>query len=81
MTRPSPRPRPKPKAALGVNSPKVTVKSDSERLTGVPDKPPAPPQKQITYFDTTYIRSETPIGFEAATFCKTGVDLAPGNVA
>lgn len=73
MNRPSPRPRPKPAAD---NT--ITEKSPSERLTGVADKP-ATPRTQITYHEATYVRAETPIGFEAATFCKTGVDLAPGS--
>lgn len=74
MNRPSPRPRPKPAAD---NT--ITEKSPSERLTGVADKPAAAPRTQITYHESTYVRAETPIGFEAATFCKTGVDLAPGE--
>jgi len=71
VTPPSPRPRPKP-----ASDNTVTQKSPSERLTGVADKT-AVPRTQITHHDVTYVRAETPIGFEAATFCKTGVDLAP----
>ena len=33
--------------------------------------------KQVTFSGLKFVRSEMPIGFEAATFCKTGVDLAP----
>ena len=32
--------------------------------------------KQVTFSGLKFVRSEMPIGFEAATFCKTGVDLA-----
>lgn len=72
MNRPSPRPRPKPADNA------ITEKSPAERLTGVAEKP-STPRTQITYHEATYVRAETPIGFEAATFCKTGVDLAPAS--
>jgi hypothetical protein len=68
VTRPSPRPRPKKAAELGVTS----QKSGSERLTGQPDK--AEP-KQATFSGLTFIRSQNPIGFEAALACKNGEGL------
>jgi hypothetical protein len=69
VTRPSPRPRPKPKASLG-----VTTKSDSERLTGVEDSKPAE-QKNVTHLGHRFNKSVNPIGFEAATACKSGIGL------
>jgi hypothetical protein len=76
MTRPSPRPHPKKPAELGV----TTQKTPSERLTGQPDKADkAPPKTQVTWTDRKWLRSETPVAFEAATFIKTGVDLAPAD--
>lgn len=74
MTRPSPRPRKEKAAELGVTS----QKSASERITGQPDKP-EPPKTQVTYSALKFVRSDTPIAFEAATFIKTGVDLAPAD--
>jgi len=69
MTRPSPRPRPKKPASLGVTS----QKSPSERLTGVEDK--AEPKTQVTWSGHKFLKSETPVGFEAALAVKTGVGM------
>lgn len=69
QVKPSPSPRPKSTTA-GT----TTQKSPSERITGQPDKAP---RKQITHAGATWTRAENPIGFEAATFLKTGVELAP----
>lgn len=68
MTRPSPRPRKEKTGELGVTS----QKSGSERLTGQPDKPEP---KQATFSGLTFIRSQNPIGVEAALACKTGEGL------
>jgi hypothetical protein len=68
MTRPSPRPRKEKAGELGVTS----QKSASERITGQPDKPEP---KQVTFSGLTFIRSQNPIGFEAAAACKAGEGL------
>lgn len=71
VTRPSPRPRKEKAGELGVTS----QKSASERLTGVAEQPAEKPAKQATFSGLTFIRSQNPIGFEAAMACKTGEGL------
>lgn len=69
MTRPSPRPRKEKTGELGVTS----QKSGSERLTGQPDKPE--PKTQVTWSGHKFLKSETPVGFEAALAAKSGVGM------
>lgn len=69
MTRPRPTPRSREN--------KVTQKSDIERLVGVADKPEVEVKTldAVTHLGYKFRRSTTPIGFEAAQACKSGIGM------